>query len=102
MEPVSREPSVSSVGYGKIDRGGDAIRKSTDANIAEATRTRMTEGTVEVTALGTDFALAVAPMYITPLGSIRTVDVPGGATIVVKRTPEGIRLIHEHFSVGAP
>ena len=62
----------------------------------------MTEGTVEVTALGTDFALAVAPMYITPLGSIRTVDVAGRVTIVVKRTPEGIRLIHEHFSVGAP
>lgn len=101
MELISREPSVSSVGYGKIERGWDAIRASTDANVAEATRVRITLGTVEVTGLGTDFALAVAPMYITPLQSRRAVDVPGGLTILVKRTPEGLRLIHQHYSVRA-
>jgi ketosteroid isomerase-like protein len=102
MELISRDPHVSSIGYGKIDRGWDEIRKSTDATIAETTRARVTLGTVEVTSIASDYALAVAPMFISDLQSLRPVDIPGGMTMVVKRTPEGIRLIHEHFSVGTP
>jgi ketosteroid isomerase-like protein len=102
MELVSRESTVSSIGYGKIDRGWEEIRKTTDTNIAEATRVRVTVGTVEVAALGTDYALAIAPLYLTSLQVLNPIDVPGAVTMLVKRTPEGIRLVHEHFSVGTP
>jgi tRNA A37 threonylcarbamoyladenosine synthetase subunit TsaC/SUA5/YrdC len=35
-------------------------------------------------------------------GKLVSTDFPGALTMVVKRTPEGLRLIHEHYSVRAP
>jgi ketosteroid isomerase-like protein len=102
MELISRGPEVSSIGYGNVERGWETIRKSTDANIAQATRIRFTVGTVDVVPLGNEFALATATMFLTPLKPGQAADLPGAATIVVKRTPEGLRLIHEHYSVRVP
>ena len=34
--------------------------------------------------------------------TVTLVDLRGALTIVVKRTPEGLRLIHEHYSVHTP
>jgi hypothetical protein len=34
-------------------------------------------------------------------GKLSSTDYPGALTIIVKRTPEGLRLIHEHHSVRA-
>lgn len=105
MELVLRDETVSSIGYGKIYRGWDAIRAATDESIAATARVKFTVGTVDVTALGTDAALAVAPgtvSILTPVQVGRTVtmvDVLGAMTIIVRRTPEGLRLIHEHYSV---
>ena len=63
---------------------------------------------VDVTPLGADTALAVAPMVVTAEGfpadggpKLTSTDYPGALTMIVKRTPEGLRLIHEHHSVRA-
>ena len=99
MELVDRDPAVSSVGQGEVVRGWEAIRKSVDESIAQSSRLRITVGTVDVIPLGTDSALAVAPMFVTLLQEKRRPDIPGSLTIVVKRTPAGLRLIHEHSSL---
>jgi len=102
MGLVNRDQMVSSIGYGKIHRGWDAIRTATDESIAAAARVKVAVGTIDVTSLGPDAALAVASMNLSGLqqvGRAYVVDVPGALTIVVKRTPDGLRLIHEHYSV---
>jgi len=36
-----------------------------------------------------------------PAGKLVSTEYPGALTMIVKRTPEGLRLIHEHHSVRA-
>lgn len=105
MAMVQKDQTVSSIGHGKVYRGWDAIRTATDEGAAAAARIKLTVGTIDVTSLGPDTALAVATMNLSGLqqiGRTYVVDLPGALTIIVKRTPEGLRLIHEHYSVRAP
>ena len=102
MAMVHRDPTVSSIGYGRIYRGWDAIRAATDENIAAAARIKLVIGTIDVTPLGPDAALAVSPMTLSgvyKIGPTTMTEKPGALTLVVKRTPEGLRLIHEHYSL---
>lgn len=102
MALVDRDPTVSSVGYGRIYRGWDAIRAATDENIAATARLSLGIGTIDVTPLGPDTALAVSSMTLSGvyrIGPTSMRETPGALTIVVKRTPEGLRLIHEHYSL---
>lgn len=98
MELISHEASVTSLSEATIDRGWDAIRATTDSQIPEASRTHYTVGTVLVTPLAPDVALAVAPVYFRFPANQQVAETPGAVTIVVRRTPEGLRLIHEHYS----
>jgi len=102
MELTSRETNVSSVVEGKIDRGWEAIRESTDKNIASSSRFRLVAGTVIVTVLSSDTALAVAPMVRTPISGSAIFDVSGAFTMIIRRSPEGLRLVHEHYSMSPP
>jgi len=109
MAMVQRDPSVSSVGFGKLQRGWEAIRTSTDESINTTSQFKLNIGTIDVTVLGNDAALVVAPMSISSGGkpvivgrNLMQVDLSGALTIVAKRTPEGLRLIHEHYSVRTP
>jgi ketosteroid isomerase-like protein len=61
-----------------------------------------------VTPLAGDSALAVAPMVVSAErfpqdggGKLMSSEYPGALTMIVKRTPDGLRLIHEHHSVRA-
>lgn len=95
MGMISREPGVSSAGAGMIFRGWETIQKVTGETIADARETSIAIGAIDVTPLGPDTVLAVFPMQLgTPP---RTVE--GAGTIVIKRTPEGLRVIHEHYSL---
>ena len=105
MGMVQKDQSASAIEYGKIYRGWDAMRTATDEGIAAAARVKVTVGSIDVISLGPDAALAVASMNLWGLQQIGrnfVVDVPGALTIIVKRTPEGLRLIHGHYSVRAP
>ena len=92
MSMVGREPAVTSVGLGKIARGWEAIKAATEAATGSDNRFKVTVEAVEVTLLGPDAALAVAPIILN--------NGRGAATIVVKRTAEGaLKLVHEHYSL---
>jgi hypothetical protein len=55
--------------------------------------------------LAPDAALAVATMNLAgqhQISGVPVMNLPGAFTMVVRRTPEGLRLIHEHYSVRAP
>jgi uncharacterized protein (TIGR02246 family) len=105
MSFVAKDAGTSSVSGGKIYRGWESIRAATDEDAARSARTKITVGTIDVTPLGSDAALAVATISfsgVQQLGRVYTVDLPGAMTIVVRRTPDGLKFVHEHYSIRLP
>src|SRR5262245_33098674 len=95
MSLFSRDAGVSSAGAGMIFKGWDTIKKVTDETIAEVRELPIAIGAIEVTPLGPDTVVAVFPMKLgkAPLWA------EGAGTIVLKRTSEGLRILHEHYSL---
>lgn len=100
MSMVLRD-SPSSIAGGKIDRGWDAIRVSTDASL-EKRKGKIVLDTFEVTPLSADAAVAVGTLNVQgvrQVGNLIVDNLPGAFTMVVKRTPNGVQLVHEHYSI---
>jgi uncharacterized protein (TIGR02246 family) len=104
MSFIQKDEGVSSAGLGTIHRGWDAIRAVTDTSFNEEVRIKLVVDSLAITTIGPDAALAVGSMTVTAprpiqLGRTWLTSAPGAMTLVVKRTPEGLRLIHEHYSL---
>jgi hypothetical protein len=65
MGLINHDNAVSSIASDRLYRGWDAIRVGSSENLAAVADIRVAVGAVEVTALGADTALAVAPMVVT-------------------------------------
>ena len=101
MSMVLDDASASSIAAGKIDRGWEAIRVSADENLKRRAQ-KIELGGFDVTALSPDTAMAVGTLTLRGtyrMGDMVLDSLPGAFTIVVKRTPEGLRLVHEHYSI---
>lgn len=103
MSMVQKANDVVSITGARITRGWDAIREATDRSLRQPNAPKIEIGSVEVSTLGPDTAMATGDMRLTggpfKIGE-REVPALGGAfTILVKRTPEGLRITHEHFSI---
>jgi ketosteroid isomerase-like protein len=108
MGLIQRDAAVSSIASGRLYRGFDAIKTSSSEDVSALARVSVSLGAVDVTPLGADSALAVAPITVTAEGfppdggpKLTSTEYPGALTVIVKRTPDGLRLIHEHHSVRA-
>jgi uncharacterized protein (TIGR02246 family) len=104
MALMEESPTVTSVTHGTLKRGADAIRFANAPGMADAKRFRLTLREVDVTLLGPDAALAVASVAVSgtvQMGAVQASNLPGALTLVVRRTPAGLRLIHEHYSLRA-
>ena len=99
MSMVSKDAGTTSVAYGELLRGWDEIRKHVDTNISSAATTKLTVATVTVQALGPEVALAIAPFTLTITESRNVVQLPGAASVVVRRTGGSLSLVHEHYSL---
>ncbi len=95
---ITKDGSATSIGYGEITRGWDEIRKLVDEHNASAVTAQITFATVTVQPLSTDVALAFAPFTVTLAQKRGAVQVPGAATILVRRSGGRLELIHEHYS----
>jgi len=102
MDMVSRKPSVSSVGMGKITRGWDAIRTGVDEDVGSPFNPKMTLGVIDVEVLGSAYALAVAPFSATLSTPQGDVQVHGALTLVVEKSGGAWKVLHEHTSVQIP
>jgi len=103
MSMVLKEPGVYSITAANVTRGWEAIRAATDRSMRQPDPGKVALGNIDVTTLAPDLSMATGSMRVTggpfQVGN-RTVNELGGAyTILVKRTPEGLRVLHEHFSV---
>ena len=101
---IHQDEAVTSIGLGTIHRGWKAIRTATDDAYAQNVRVKVTIEKMDVMRVATDTALAVAPMSVSTNQPVETAkgstsSAPGAMTILVKRTPDGLRVIHEHYSL---
>jgi ketosteroid isomerase-like protein len=93
-------PATVSIANGQIERGIEAIRKNADANLVGTLgKFKLDLGSIEVTPMGSGYALAVTPFVMTENSSaVFARQVKGVSTLVWKKTPEGWKVIHEHES----
>ena len=104
MSMVLHEANASSISGGNINLGWDAIRTSMEAGLVEQRKGKIELGTVDVTLLSPEAAVAVGTLNVRGIhhvGNMIVDNLPASFTVVVKRTPEGLRLVHEHYSVRA-
>jgi len=93
-------PATVSIGNGQIERGIEAIRKNADANLLGVIgKFKFDLGSIDVTSMGSGYALAVTPFVMTENPSaVFSRQVKGVSTLVWKKTSKGWKVIHEHES----
>lgn len=102
MEMVSRRTDVSSITDGFITRGWEAIRQDNDQFAGKEGAFRFSLGTIDVTPLGSGYALAVAPVVVTVVAGEDTLQADSALTLVLEKTGGKWRILHEHMSGQEP
>lgn len=91
---------VTSINDAQIVRGWSALRRQTETQARSQGSFFVRLGEVNVTALGPDHALAYASMTMEYPSSTGRVNIPGSMTLAYERTPDGWKVVHEHYSTG--
>lgn len=98
-ETVSRRSDVSSVKDGTITRGWEANRSGTDELTGKQGSFAFSIGTMDVTMLGSTYALVVAPTSVAARNQQgQVVEVKGAVTIVLEKGRDGWKILTEHDS----
>lgn len=101
MEAVKRGPEVTSVTDGQITRGWDAIRTQTDEITGREGTFKVAVGTMDVTMLGSSYALVVAPTTISATTAQGAVEARGAVTLVLEKASGTWKIVNEHYSTKA-
>ncbi|MBI4168693.1 MAG: nuclear transport factor 2 family protein [Acidobacteria bacterium] len=99
MDLFSRKPGVASIDSGEITRGWEAIRASAGRMRGEERGFKMSLGSPDVTPLGTDHALAVAPYTMTIATAQGSTQIQGALSLVLEKTAEDWKILHEHATM---
>jgi ketosteroid isomerase-like protein len=94
----SRQAGVTSIDDGTILRGWDAIRTQADSMLGREGAYKVEVGSIDITPLGVGYILAVAPTTITLQTNQGAVQIRGALTLVLHKTAEGWKIIHDHTS----
>ena len=105
MSMVLKDPAVASITAARVTRGWEAIRDATDKSMRQPDPGKVALGNMDIAALAPDLSMAYGTMRITggpfQVGNRMVNELGGAFTLLVRRTPDGLRLVHEHFSVRA-
>jgi ketosteroid isomerase-like protein len=103
MSMIQKAPDVVSITGAKVTRGWDAINDATQRSLRQPNAPQIQLGDLEVWTVGPDAALASGTMRLAggpfQIGERKVEFLNGAFTFLVKRTPEGLRITHEHFSI---
>ncbi len=102
MEMFCRQPEVSWVEMGAIIRGWESIRSGAGVLAGELGTHRAFLGTLDVSPLGPDHALVVAPMMIELASVDGVAQIRGAMTLVLEKASGRWRVLHEHVSLQFP
>jgi ketosteroid isomerase-like protein len=98
MKMVSRSSGVTSVGDGSISHGWRSIQTDAQQFVGRKGSFKFTVGLVEVTPLGLEYVLAVAPFTVQTFGQEEDVELHAAMTFVLQREGKSWKVIHEHWS----
>jgi len=98
MEMISRKAGVTSIGDGEIARGWDAIRTDYDQIVGKEGSYKFSIGSIDVTPLGTSYALVVAPYTLTVATQQGDFQLPSAMTLVLLKSGKTWVILHEHMS----
>jgi len=88
---------VASINDAQIIKGFSGLRRQTEAAVPSQGSFFIRAGNVDVTLMGPDHALAFASMTMEYPGRV---SMPGSMTLAYERTPQGWKIVHEHYSTG--
>ncbi len=97
---VSRKSNVYSILDGKIWRGWDAVKSQAEAYVPVSKVVQFIVDELEIVPTGPDTAIVVIRghgMKVNPTDTSFP-DMAGVLSHVLERTPEGWRMLHEHYS----
>jgi ketosteroid isomerase-like protein len=100
MDMYVRSSRLSSINDERIVKGWKELDRQTREAVASQGSFFVRLGRIDVTPLGTDYALAVAPMTMEYRTECGPAQLPGSMTLALERTPEGWKILHEHYSTG--
>jgi ketosteroid isomerase-like protein len=100
MDMYVRSPRISSINDERIVHGWNDLDRQTREAVATQGSFFVRLGEIDVTPMGTDHALAVAPMTMEYNTACGRVQLPGSMTLALERTPGGWKILHEHYSTG--
>jgi ketosteroid isomerase-like protein len=95
------QPGVTSIGDGEIVRGWDRIRERMgvlDSLMAVQGHLNVTLGSLDITALGNNYALAIAPYTLAVGAAGAEVRQRGAITLVLSKVGKDWTIIHDHTS----
>lgn len=100
MEMYVRSPRLTSINDERIVQGWNDLHRQTREAVSTQGSFFVQLGEIEVTPMGTDHALAVAPMTMDYRTECGPAQLPGSMTLALERTPDGWKILHEHYSTG--
>jgi ketosteroid isomerase-like protein len=99
---LSRQEPVSSIEMGAITRGWESIRSAAGTHMGEAGTHRLAVGSLEVTPLGPEHVLVVAPISIDLAAPEGDTTMQGAMSLVLSKGKSGWLVLHEHASLQFP
>lgn len=100
MDMYVRSPRISSINDERIVRGWNDLYRHTREAVPGQGSFFVRLGEIDVTLMGPEHALAVAPMTMEYQTEGGRVQLPGSMTLAFQRTPDGWKVLHEHYSTG--
>lgn len=100
MDMYVRSPRLTSINDERIVQGWNDLNRQTREAVSAQGSFFVRLGEIDVTPMGTDHALAVAPMTMEYRTECGPAQLPGSMTLALERTPDGWKILHEHYSTG--
>jgi ketosteroid isomerase-like protein len=100
MDMYVRSPRLTSINDERIVEGWNDLNRQTREGVSAQGSFFVRLGEIDVTPMGTDHALAVAPMTMEYRTECGPAQLPGSMTLALVRTPDGWKILHEHYSTG--
>jgi uncharacterized protein (TIGR02246 family) len=90
------------VNDGQVTRGWEAVRDEANQMMGAEGSYRISAGVVDVVILSADMAIAVLPFAASVNTTQGPMQLRGAMTLILQKTAEGWRIIHDHTSTAAP
>jgi uncharacterized protein (TIGR02246 family) len=98
----AQRPDLVVVSDGQISRGWESVREEANQMMGTEGAYRISAGVVDVLNLSPDIAIAVFPFVVTLTTPQGQQQLRGAMSLVLQKTADGLRIIHDHTSIAAP